>query len=103
MSSKTEFKVGDIVHIGNNGEKGKIIDIVKPLSTYCMHKVHTFYSGEIKVAAKHELLKGVPDEHFQNLFNSTVFNQKILIKYFCKNVFLQITQLIIHKKCPTCL
>jgi hypothetical protein len=34
-----------------------------------MYKVHTFYSGEIKVAAKHELVKGVPDEHFQNLFN----------------------------------
>ena len=63
------FKVGEIVQVGEQGEKGKIIEITKPLGTYNMYKVHMMGSGEIKSAAKHELVKGLADEVFHNLFD----------------------------------
>ena len=63
----TEFKVNEIVQVG--GEKGKIIEITKPLGTYPIYKVHMMGNGEIRSAARHELVKGMPDEDFQNLFD----------------------------------
>ena len=69
MSSVTkEFKIGDVVQVGSNGEKGKIIDIIRPLGTYCMYKVHMYFTGNVRTAAKHELVKGLPDQDFQDLF-----------------------------------
>ena len=65
----SSFKVGEIVQVGEHGEKGKIIEISKPLGTYNMYKVHMMGSGEIKSAAKHELVKGMADEVFHDLFN----------------------------------
>ena len=47
MSMK-EFKIGDTVQIGLNGEKGKVIDIYKPVGTYCMYKIHMMFSGKVK-------------------------------------------------------
>ncbi|WAR05326.1 hypothetical protein MAR_020695 [Mya arenaria] len=69
MSLLREFKIGDVVQIGSNVEKGKIIDIYKPLGTFSMYKVHTYCTGEIKSAARHELVKGLPDQDFQDLFD----------------------------------
>jgi len=34
-----------------------------------MYKVHTYCTGEIKTAGKHELVKGLPDEDFVDLFD----------------------------------
>jgi hypothetical protein len=34
MSSMKHSNIGDIVQIGSNGDKGRIIDIIKPLETY---------------------------------------------------------------------
>ena len=34
-----------------------------------MYKVHTYHAGEIKYASKHELVKGLPDEIFLDLFD----------------------------------
>jgi hypothetical protein len=36
MSSMKYFNIGDTVQVGSNGEKGKVIDIIKPLGTYSM-------------------------------------------------------------------
>lgn len=64
-----QFKIGDVVQVGRLGEKGKIVDVYKPLGSYEMYKVHIFTHGEIRTAAKHELVKGLPDEIFQNVFD----------------------------------
>ena len=64
------FNIGDIVQIGSQGERGKIIDIYKPLGTYPMYKVHVMSNGVIKTAARHELIKGMPDEDFQDLWTA---------------------------------
>ena len=61
-----DFKVGDVVQLGAHSERGKIINI---LDTYSMYKVHTYCTGEIKTAGKHELVKGLPDENFVDLFD----------------------------------
>jgi hypothetical protein len=58
------FHVGDAVQVGWNGEKGKITDIVRPLGTYCMYKVQLFNDGRIVTVAKHELVKGLPNNLF---------------------------------------
>lgn len=58
------FHVGDTVQVGWNGEKGKITDIVRPLGTYCMYKVQFFSDGRIVTFAKHELVKGLPNNLF---------------------------------------
>ena len=63
------FKVRDIVQVGTNGEKGRIIDVFRPLGTYCMYKVHMMTTGNVTTAAQHELIKGLPDNDFQNLFD----------------------------------
>ncbi|WAR15576.1 hypothetical protein MAR_005681 [Mya arenaria] len=60
MANLKQFKIGDTVQIGNK-------DIVKPLGTYSMYKVHTFLTGDITLAVRHELIKGMPD--FRNLFD----------------------------------
>ena len=65
-----EFKVGDVVCLGHHGEKGKIIDIYRPLGTYPMYKVHMMTNGSVKSAAHHELVKGLPDEDFQDLYDA---------------------------------
>lgn len=65
-----DFKVGDVVCLGSDGEKGKIIDIYRPVGTYPMYKVHVMTSGNVKTAARHELVKGLPDEDFQDLFEA---------------------------------
>ncbi|WAR15628.1 hypothetical protein MAR_005733 [Mya arenaria] len=54
MANLKQFKIGDTVQIGNK-------DIVKPLGTYSMYKVHTFLTGDITLAVRHELIKGMPD------------------------------------------
>ena len=64
-----EFQVGESVQVGGQGEKGKIIEINRPLGTYPIYKVHMMGNGQIKNAAKHELVKGMPDEIFHNLFD----------------------------------
>lgn len=63
------FEIGELVTIG---KKGKIVNIVKPCGTYEMYKVQSLKSGEIITAAKHELIKVIPDDEydFQNLFDN---------------------------------
>jgi hypothetical protein len=63
------FKVGDQVQVGPQGEKGKIIEIYRPLGTYPMYKVHLMTTGTVTTAAVHELVKGMPDHDFQDLFD----------------------------------
>jgi hypothetical protein len=76
MSSSMEyFNIGDTVQVWSNGEKGNIIDIIKPLGTYSMYKVHMFFSGDIKAAAKHELVKGIPDFDFQDLYDCYILDE----------------------------
>ena len=67
---KENFKVADVVCSGFNGEKGKIIDIYKTLGTYYIYKGHLMTSGNVMTAARHELVKGFPDEHLQDLFDA---------------------------------
>ena len=69
INNMPQFKVGEVVQIGPNGEKGKIIEITRPLGTYCMYKVHSMVNGQIKTCAYHELVKGLPDEDFLDLYN----------------------------------
>ena len=35
-----------------------------------MYKVHLMTSGNVMTAARHELVKGLPGEHFQDLFDA---------------------------------
>ena len=69
-----QFKIGDTVQLGSSGEKGKIIDIFKPNGTYNMYKVHLMTTGAVRTAARHELIKGLADEDFQDLFNAYDIN-----------------------------
>ena len=62
MSTK-HLKIGDQVAIGQDGVKGKVVDVYKTLGTYCMYSVRT-YNGQVVKADKHELVKGMPDEQF---------------------------------------
>ena len=55
-----DFNIGDIVQIRSQGERGKITDIYKPLMS----------NGVIKTVARHELIKGMPDEDFQDLWTA---------------------------------
>ena len=55
---EASFKVGDIVCVGDGGDKGKIIEVLKPLGTYDMYKGMSLYSGEIVTASKTQLVKG---------------------------------------------
>lgn len=70
-----EFKLGDIVSVGNNGEKGKIVDIYQPLGTYNMYKVQSRFDGRIINAARHELVKGLPDDDFREVLETTGLNE----------------------------
>lgn len=67
--STIEFKIGDVVKVGQRGEKGKIVDMYKPFGTYLMYKVYTYETGDILTVARHELVNGLADEDFQDLFN----------------------------------
>ena len=57
---ETDFNVGDCVCVGASGEKGKIVDIYKPLGTYKMYKVQSYTTGD--------MVKGLPDEMFNIIF-----------------------------------
>ena len=59
-----EFNVGDVVRIGSNGEKGKIVDIVFPAGAQAcfMYKVQLFMDGSIRTVDKISLVKGLPNE-----------------------------------------
>ena len=48
--------------------KGKIIEVYNPLGTYDMYKVMSLYSGEILTASKTQLVKGLPDDDFNEIF-----------------------------------
>ena len=65
---ETDFNVGDCVCVGASGEKGKIVDIYKPLGTYKMYKVQSYTTGDICTASKSQLVKGLPDEMFNIIF-----------------------------------
>lgn len=67
------FTVGETVTVGANGKRGKIVEVYKPIGTYIMFKVHLFGSGEVVTASKHELVKGMPDEDFDFLFDNEAF------------------------------
>ena len=61
-SNLVQFKLNDVVQIGSAGRRGKIVDIVRPLGTYEMYKVMLFDDGSVHSAARHELVKGLPDD-----------------------------------------
>ena len=61
MAEVIEYKVGDLVSL-QEGQKGKIVQIVKPLGTYSMYKVQSLFDGCIKTLAKHQLVKFEPLE-----------------------------------------
>ena len=63
---ETDINVGDCV--GASGEKGKIVDIYKPLGTYKMYKVQSYTTGDICTASKSQMVKGLPDEMFNIIF-----------------------------------
>jgi len=63
--NRSEFKIGDTVQVGLNGQKGKVTDIIHPLGTFCMYKVRLFTNGNILTVARHELVKGLGDELFK--------------------------------------
>ncbi|KAJ8315132.1 hypothetical protein KUTeg_007282 [Tegillarca granosa] len=69
-----KFKIGETVTVGRNGQKGKIVNTVRPFgeSGHKMYKSQLYSSGEIISAATHELIKGLPDEDFlfQCLFDN---------------------------------
>ena len=64
-----QFNIGDFVCVGTNGERGKIVNKFKPLGTYPLYTVQSLYDGKIMTAAKHELVKGQPNDEFHELFN----------------------------------
>ena len=75
MEGLIDFNLGDTVCIGNGGDKVKIVNIERPLGTYKMYTVQT-YNGDFHKVARHQLLKGLPDEAVfdsdtMELFNST--------------------------------
>ena len=59
------LKVGDLVGVGPFGKKGKISNIWKPFGTYST--VHMLKDGSFLNAARHELVKGMPDDDFPNI------------------------------------
>ena len=73
---ETDFNVGDCVCVGASGEKGKIVDIYKPLGTYKMYKVQSYTTGDICTASKSQLVKGLPDEMFNPLAATTLFEKR---------------------------
>ena len=52
-------------------KKGKIVDIYKPLGTYKMYKVQSYTTGDICTASKSQLVKGLPDEMFNIIFEES--------------------------------
>ena len=40
-----------------------------------MYKIHMMFSGEVKTPAKHELVKGIPDFNFQDLYDFYLFDE----------------------------
>ncbi|XP_033727679.1 glutamine-rich protein 1-like [Pecten maximus] len=54
------FRVGETVRVGQNGKRGKIVSIEKPLGTYTYYVIHSF-DGEMIRCARHELIKGLDD------------------------------------------
>ena len=57
----TEYKVGDLVALSEaEGHKGKIVDITKPLGTYCMYTVQSMHDGSTNKLAKHQLVEYEP-------------------------------------------
>jgi hypothetical protein len=70
------FCVGDTVKCGLNGGNGKIVDIIHSLGTYAMYKVQLFNDGKILTLAKHELVKGHPDDLM--MINSDMHSQFII-------------------------
>jgi hypothetical protein len=64
-----DFKIGDVVQIGTSGHKGKIVNIKQPTGTYSMYTIHNYFDGTITNCAKHELVKGMADVLFEEMFN----------------------------------
>lgn len=64
-----DFKIGDVVQIGTSGHKGKIVNIIQPTGTYSMYTIHNYFDGTITHCAKHELVKGMDDFLFEEMFN----------------------------------
>jgi hypothetical protein len=49
--------------------KGKIVNIIQPTGTYSMYIIHNYFDGTITNCAKHELVKGMDDFLFEEMFN----------------------------------
>jgi hypothetical protein len=64
-----DFKIGDVVQIGTRGHKGKIVNIIQPTGTYSMYTIHNYFDGTITNCAKLELVKGMDDFLFEEMFN----------------------------------
>ena len=66
-----EFKIGDSVSVGTDKQKGRIVNKFKPFGTFNMYTVHLFNDGTMVTAAKHELVKGMEDDEFNQMLPTT--------------------------------
>lgn len=66
-----EFNIGDSVSVGTDKQKGRIVNKFKPFGTYNMYTVHLFNDGTMVTAAKHELVKGMEDDEFNQMLPTT--------------------------------
>ena len=79
-----DCKIGDVVQIGTSRHTGKIVNIIQPTGTYPMYTIHNYFDGTITNCAKHELVKGMDDFLFEEMFND--FQEHDNIPLACKSL-----------------
>ena len=70
------FAVNDIVSF-KDGTSGKIIEITKPLGTYCIYHVKSMFDGSVNEYAKHQLVKLESSQDCQERENHDDFETDI--------------------------
>jgi uncharacterized membrane protein SpoIIM required for sporulation len=66
-----EFKIGDSVSVRTDKQKGRIVNKLKPFGTFTMYIVHLLNDGTMVTAVKHELVKGMEDDEFNQMVPTT--------------------------------
>jgi hypothetical protein len=46
-----------------------VVNIIQPTGTYSMYTIHNYFDGTITNCAKHDLVKGMDDFLFEEMFN----------------------------------
>ena len=66
-----KFKIGDFVCVGSDRNKGNTVNTHKTFETYTMYNVHMLDDGTFNTCARHQLIKGMSDSEFPDLFHDS--------------------------------